>query len=124
MYAIVGSISDSRYKKEVSPLPYGLDEVMQMNPIKYKYDLPEENMLARDDDFFLGFSAQEMQTLVPETVHERLGELGEGYHTDEMLAMTMDEVVPVTVNAIKQLNDKLDTEIAYLQAQIDELKNK
>ena len=95
-----------------------------MNPIKYKYDLPEENMLARDDDFFLGFSAQEMQTVVPETVHERLGNLGEGYHTDEILAMTLDEVIPVAVNAIKELNDKLDTKVAYLQAQIDELKNK
>jgi hypothetical protein len=94
---------------------------MLINPIKYKYDLPRESMLANDPDFFLGFSAQEVQTIIPETVHVNMIEEGE---LKGSLAMTMDEMIPVAVNAIKQLNDKLDAKIADLQAQIDELKNK
>jgi len=100
LYAVTGSISDMRYKKDISALPYGLKEVMQLNPIKYHYNLPKESMLANDPDYFLGFSAQEVQRLIPEAVHEKIAEDSE--NMKGMLAITMNELIPVVVQAIKE----------------------
>jgi hypothetical protein len=124
LYAVTGGISDIRYKKHVTASPYGLKEVMQMNPIKYHYNLPKESMLANDPDFFLGFSAQEIQELVPEAVHEKIGE-----DTDSMkgmLAITYDELIPVTVQAIKEQQAIINTQasrIERLETLINQLTN-
>lgn len=114
LYAITGSISDIRFKKEVTDLPYGLAEVLALNPIKYKYDLPKENMLARDDDFFLGFSAQQVQSLIPEAVHQVMGDDTQ----PDTLAITYNEIIPVLVNAVKEQQVMINDQ----QRQIDELK--
>ena len=98
LYAVTGSVSDIRYKKDVSALSYGLNEIMQLNPIKYHYNLPKESMIANDPDFFLGFSAQEVQGIIPEAVHEKMG----SDNKDGMLAITYDELIPVLVNGMKE----------------------
>lgn len=125
IYTVTGSISDMRYKKDVTALPYGLNEVMKMNPIKYHYNLPKESMLANDPDFFLGFSAQEIQSLVPEAVHEQMGyEEGDSMHGS--LAITYNELIPVCVQAIKDqqvIIQNQSTKIAILESKINQLLN-
>ena len=116
LYATYGSVSDMRYKKEVTESPYGLSDLLLLNTIKYKYDLPQEKRSGNDQNFHLGFSAQAVKEIIPEAVSYD--------KTRELFAITSNELIPVTVNAIKQLNDKLEAKIAELQAQIDELKNK
>jgi hypothetical protein len=108
LYAITGSISDINYKKDITPLPYGLDDIMKINPIKYKYNLPRESMLSNDPDYFLGFSAQEMQTIAPETVHVNMMTDNEESEMKGSLAITPNEIIPIVVNGIKQLNEKLE----------------
>jgi hypothetical protein len=122
LYSVTGSISDMRYKKDVSSLTYGLSEIMQLNPIKFKYNLPKESMLANDPDYFLGFSAQEVQSLIPEAVHEKVGEdVAPG-----MLAITYDEIIPVLVNGIKEQQIMIrnqNNKINKLEALVNQLLN-
>jgi len=124
LYAVTGGISDIRYKKDIEALPYGLNEIMQLNPIKFHYNLPKESMLANDPDYFLGFSAQEVQQIIPEAVHEKVGE-----DTDSMkgmLAITYDELIPVTVQAIKEQQVMIrnqNNKINKLEALVNQLLN-
>ena len=122
IYAVTGSVSDIRYKKEVTPVTYGLNEIMRLNPIKYKYNMPKESMLANDPDFFLGFSAQEVQGIIPEAVHEKM----ESGNKDGMLAITYDELIPVLVNGIKEQQVMIHNQnikINKLEALVNQLLN-
>ena len=122
IYAVTGSVSDIRYKKEVTPVTYGLNEIMRLNPIKYKYNMPKESMLANDPDFFLGFSAQEVQGIIPEAVHEKM----ESGNKDGMLAITYDELIPVLVNVIKEQQVMIHNQnikINKLEALVNQLLN-
>jgi hypothetical protein len=103
LYATVGSVSDIRYKKNITPVTYGLNEILQINPIKYNYDLPIGDIRHGDTDDHLGLSAQEVQSIIPEAVHIMKGK--------DMLAMTYLELIPVLINGIKEQ-----------QVQIEELK--
>jgi hypothetical protein len=103
LYATVGSVSDIRYKKNITPVTYGLNEILQINPIKYNYDLPIGDIRHGDTDNHLGLSAQEVQSIIPEAVHIMKGK--------DMLAMTYLELIPVLINGIKEQ-----------QVQIEELK--
>jgi len=104
LYATYGSVSDIRYKKEVTASTYGLSDVLKMNTIRYKYDLPLEKRSGDDPNFHIGFSAQEMLEIVPEAVmYDK---------TREVYAIANGELIPILVNSIKEL-----------KAEINELKN-
>jgi hypothetical protein len=94
LYATYGSVSDMRYKKEVSKLTYGLDELLKMDTIKFKYDLPDKHMSKGDNTYHLGFSAQQLQDLIPELVIED--------KNFNMLAITQTELLAVVVNGMKE----------------------
>ena len=53
--------SDERYKLDVSAIPYGIDEIMQLNPVSYRY-------ISHPDVVSLGFIAQEAMSVIPESV--------------------------------------------------------
>ena len=91
--------SDERLKKNIENLPYGLSEVERMRPVGYDMKV--------DDRHEIGFIAQEMQELVPDIVTEG---------TDEMLGIKYDKLVPVLVNAIKELSE----EVKQLKQKINE----
>jgi hypothetical protein len=100
LYATYGSVSDIRYKKEVTPSTYGLSEVLKMNTIKYKYDLPIEKRSGNDPNFHIGFSAQDMLEIVPEAV---MYDKNRGVY-----AIANGELIPVLVNSIKELKAEIN----------------
>lgn len=81
--------SDVRFKENIKPLPYGLAEVEQIQPIKYTRK--------RSTTPQLGFSAQELKAILPEMV------IDDG----QQLSITPDALVPVLVNAIKELSARV-----------------
>ncbi|MBC7904912.1 MAG: tail fiber domain-containing protein [Gemmatimonadaceae bacterium] len=95
--------SDARLKKDIVALPYGLKEVMQMQPVKY-------NWIDNSPGNKIGLLAQEVKKIVPEVVA--------GDETKENLGMNYAELVPVLINAIKEL--KADLELA--KKEIENLK--
>jgi hypothetical protein len=81
-------------------LSYGLDEVLEISPIRFDYDFEESN-----DSKRIGFSAQEVQAIVPEAVFAS---------EDGKLSLSATELIPMLINAIKELNTKVEA----LEAQL------
>ncbi|MBC7848663.1 MAG: tail fiber domain-containing protein [Chitinophagaceae bacterium] len=90
--------SDARLKTNIQDLPYGLKEVVQMRPVSY-------NWKDKSSSSKIGLIAQEVKKIVPEVVT--------GNENVESLGMNYAELVPVLINAIKEL-----------KAEVDELKKK
>lgn len=95
-YGSLSSPSDLKLKENVEDLPYGLDDVAQMRPVEYD--------LKADGRHDIGFIAQEMKQVVPDVVSEM---------ADGTLSIQYAKLVPVLVNAIKEL-----------QAEVELLKSK
>jgi Chaperone of endosialidase len=100
--AIVTS-SDIRFKSAIGPLDYSLEAIKSVNPISFVYTDDTSGTVQ------LGFSAQEVKGIIPEAVSE-MGELPDG---TQKLGMSYTALIPVLVNAVKELS-----------AQVDELKAK
>lgn len=86
--------SDYYLKDEIQSLNYGLNEVIQMQPVKYTYRSNGEKQL--------GFIAQDIGTLIPESVH-----------FDSFMGVDYQSIIPILTKAIQQQ-----------QAQIEALKQR
>lgn len=90
------SVSDERIKDRIAPLPYGLSEVLAVNPIQYGYNA--DSGLERDN-LYGGFSAQNVLSVMPLAV----GQTAEG-----RLSLQDRAILGAVVNAIKELSGELD----------------
>lgn len=89
--------SDARLKTNIEDLPYGLDEVLAMRPVAYNWKhKPEEEKKS------LGLLAQELDPVIAEVVAQAPTPDG------DQLGVNYDGLVPVLINAIKELNARLD----------------
>ena len=96
VYATNGTIqtSDARLKDNIASTTYGLDQIMQLHPVSYAWKAhPEQGT-------HLGFIAQEVQPILPETVSV-------GDDSNHTLGLTYTEFIPVIVRAIQQLAAKI-----------------
>jgi hypothetical protein len=121
-------VSDRRYKRDIQPIS-NLDKLYQINPVQYKPSgeafkeqlerLEEEGKYLSKEDLELakknlerliaernadttthfGFIAQELREIYPNLVNEDK----QGY-----LAVNYTELIPVMLDAIKELNAKVD----------------
>jgi len=102
--------SDGRAKTERQVLPYGLDEVMQLNPQSYYHHSTESKAntidIKQEGSMEIGLIAQEVYELIPEAVNRPANE-----ETD-LWSLSYDKLIPVLVKAIQEQ-----------QQQIDELKS-
>lgn len=121
--------SDERDKADKVSCNLGLDEINQINPIAFKWDMrsdyyefdedgevtnkPTPDGTHKKDQQYLGFSAQELKS-----IFDAAGAPAKTIVDDtdaENLKLKESALIPVMVNAIKQLSAKCDS----LQAQID-----
>ena len=96
IWAVNGTIqtSDARLKNNIHTLPYGLKEVLLLNPVSYNWK--DE----KDRGNKIGFIAQEVKNVIPEIV---IGDEGK-----EKLGINYAEMVPVLINAVQELKIKLE----------------
>jgi hypothetical protein len=107
---VVGAqTSDERIKNILGPVTYGLDEIKQLDPVSYALKSDPEQVP------HLGFIAQQVLPLVPESVFDTDEVIEEGEPTK--LGMEYVSLIPVLVNAIKELSAEVDALKAQLQAQ-------
>ena len=113
---VVGSqSSDIRNKNLVGDgsVSYGLSEILQLNPIKYQY---KKELVDR-----IGFSAQQVESIIPESVYDTGQDQdneGNVVSGDTIKAMYYVDLIPVLVNAIKELkteNDALKARVTTLE---------
>jgi hypothetical protein len=121
--------SDERDKADKTNFNLGLDQINQINPIAFKWDMrsdyyefdengdvtekPTPDGTHKKEQEYLGFSAQELKT-----IFDAAGAPAKTIVDDsdvENLKLKESALLPVMVNAIKQLSAKCDS----LQAQID-----
>jgi hypothetical protein len=110
--ARVGTItapSDVRIKKVHGEVPLALDFVESLTPIKYQFCDPETGKV-NDDRYRYGFSAQEVIENEEYPDHPIIG----NNSNPDRLALGGDQMIPVLVNAIKELS----AEVKALKAQI------
>ncbi|WP_375417472.1 tail fiber domain-containing protein [uncultured Hymenobacter sp.] len=104
--------SDERFKSDIKPLKNGLDMIRKINGRTYAFKKKEFAERSFPDGRMDGFIAQELQKVMPEAVVKQ---------ADGFFAVNYDAIIPVLVEAVKQLDAK-QTEAAQLQQQLTDLK--
>jgi hypothetical protein len=112
-----------RLKKDISPFTDGLDVIMKINPVRYRY-----NGLANMpvDKEGIGIIAQEIQKVAPYTVGTFKTKLNKDDASEtELFDFNSHALTFVTINAIKELNEQnheLKKQVEEQQAEIASLK--
>jgi hypothetical protein len=108
---VVGTqTSDERVKNILGPVEYGLEILKQIEPVRY-------SLKSQPDIEQLGFIAQQVQPLVPQSVFDTKEHIeGEPEDAPTKLGMEYVALIPVLVNAIKELSAEVDALKAQLQA--------
>jgi len=111
--------SDARLKHQVRAMEYGLDHILQLNPVRYKYhhDLDEQ----KD---YLGLIAQDVQEIIPEVVASHDTDVDS---TGQLVRKKMDylginyvALVPVLIHSIQEQQEHIEE----LEAKNAELLNR
>jgi hypothetical protein len=98
------AVSDSRLKKNIEPLQYGLNEILQLNPVVYNMNTQEDS-----DKKIIGLIAQEVKAVMDEAVDDLKDQENQMYGLDK------SGLVPVLIKAIQELKAELDSVKAELQ---------
>jgi hypothetical protein len=116
VYATNGTIqtSDIRDKKNITEISYGLNELLALNPIRFQW----KN--SHDPKAKLGFSAQQIQKIIPEVVKEYdyvFPENGAApiKKQNERLGVYYSDLIPVTVKAIQEQQEIIDSQQKTIQ---------
>lgn len=126
VYATNGTIntSDRRDKENIEDLEYGLEEILELRPVKFNWkDQPE-----RGDK--IGLIAQELQEVIGEVVLDKDWvtdeETGETQEVEaERLGVFYSDLIPVLVKGMQEQNELIKgmkDQIVNLQSQINELQ--
>jgi trimeric autotransporter adhesin len=107
-------VSDSRLKTVDGNYTKGLNEIMQLQPIRYHYKNNGDRKFEQEvlDTEFSGFIAQEVQPLFPDAVQ---------VDEDGFLSFNMHSILVASINAIKELNTKIEAS-ENDQAEMKQLK--
>ncbi|RXR20202.1 tail fiber domain-containing protein [Flavobacterium stagni] len=130
LFATNGTIntSDRREKQDIQPLTYGLNQLMQLKPVTFKW----KNQNIDNHSVHLGFIAQDLQEVVPEVVVDsQWSNASEGaprvWEKAPLLGVNYAEVIPVLVKSIQEqqaLINKQNELLQLLQQRIEQLENK
>ena len=96
------AISDQRLKKNIADIQYGLNEILALRPVAYNMNTQEDT-----DVKALGFIAQEVMEIVPESVSEMMS---------GMYGMDKSAIVPILVKAIQEQQAIIESLKARLDA--------
>ena len=89
---IYTALSDRNKKKDFEKSTLGLNEILNLKPTLYRINTDSENVKKQ-----LGFIAQEVKEYIPQAYVE----------SEDFIGLNYNSIIPVLVNAIKELNDKI-----------------
>jgi hypothetical protein len=112
----ITALSDERDKTDIIALPVGLDFVNALKPVKFTWQMREENEV-KDGTSEAGFIAQDLQKAQQDfDVEDYLGLVYD--ENPEKLEASPGKLIPVLVKAIQELsakNEALEARIAKLE---------
>ena len=128
------NVSDTRWKTNITTIGIGMSFIEQVNPIRFQYQKPvagidtvnstpeltkwdySEGWELRDSHWRYGFSAQELSSIE----QSMGGHIGIAITDNpEQYQMRTEAMLPILVNAVKELKVELDAALA----RIDDLEN-
>ena len=98
---ITAFASDERLKTNISPITDALFKVNSLNGFTYKFNDIGEKLGFDPNITYAGVSAQEVQKVLPEVVHPAPVD-------GKYITVQYDKVVPLLIEAIKELSSKVD----------------
>jgi hypothetical protein len=92
--------SDARLKTVVGKIDNALAQLQTLNGVRYQWNqlAKDLNPVYQNDDTQIGMLAQEVQKIAPEAVKE----------VDGYLTVSYDRIIPLIVEAIKELKALID----------------
>jgi hypothetical protein len=109
-------ISDGRYKKDVKNFDDGLDKLMQVRPVRFKYDGLPGAAAAIEQQEEVGIIAQEMQQVFPYMISGTpIADNAKPEKKDDVLVYHGNALTYVMVNAIQELAQR----VKELEGQLD-----
>lgn len=111
------SPSDARIKTVVGDYAPGLNEVLQLRPVVYRYkgndssklDEPSpQSEVAKSGKQFVGFVAQELEQIIPEMVSQREAYI-DGQKVQDLRNVDTSALVYALVNAVQALKLEIET---------------
>ena len=97
---IIAFVSDDRLKTDKQPLVGALDKVCSLSGFTFKFNDVAESLGFNTEQTHVGVSAQEVQQVLPEAVHT-------APVSEEYITVQYDKIVPLLIEAIKELSDKV-----------------
>jgi len=88
------ALSDKNKKKDFEPSILGLNEIIKLKPTLYRMVSDSSEMEKQ-----LGFIAQEVKEFIPQAYFE----------SKDFIGLNYNSIIPVLVNAIKELKQEIDT---------------
>ena len=104
------NISDSRFKEEIEPLEMGLETLSKINPKQY---------FLKNDPLHVthfGIVADALQSVIPNLVYTNEQD------NDNLLSINYIELIPVLINAVNELSQKVDAQDKKIKALQTEIK--
>ncbi len=119
IWAVDGAIntSDVREKKNIIDLNHGLDSLLSMRPVSFEWINPSKSKITKKKNY--GFIAQELEIIVPDIVRkpsdyeipdnisEKRRNIFLNDREKDLRGLKSTDLIPILVNAIKELNDKI-----------------
>lgn len=106
------NLSDRRDKTDIQSITDGLDLVNKLNPVKFRWNMRSGGRTDMDS----GFIAQEVRDAVSQEANSYLGLVDD--RDEDQLMLSPGKLIPVLVNAVKQL----DSALKSTQAELSSLK--
>lgn len=99
--------SDERIKKEIRPYMEGLDKIIQLKPVVYKYN--GKAGIGNNGADNVGLIAQDIQKVAPEMVFIRMAKLNpEDEKETELLNYDFHNILFMFINAFKELANRVE----------------
>ena len=98
---ITAFASDIRLKTDIEPIENALGKILGLNGFTYKHNEIAGKLGLNTEIRYAGVSAQEVQEVLPEAVRKAPA-------SDEYLTVQYEKVVPLLIEAVKELSAKVD----------------
>jgi hypothetical protein len=108
-----GICSDVRLKRNIEDIEDALGKIMELKGVSFAWKTDEHPDKGFDDGSHYGVIAQEVEAVLPEVVREG---------TDGEKSVAYSEIIPVLIEAIKELkaeNERLSERLAGVEARLD-----